>query len=117
MPKRFWSAKVDANQQEIINALRAAGASVLPLHRLGGGAPDLLVGYRGANLLLEVKVERGTMNPRQEAWGTRWAGSMAVVRSPIDALAAVGARVTSTTTQHPTHSINAAPVEDKPNPT
>jgi hypothetical protein len=49
------AAKVDANQREVVAALRGAGATVQLLHAVGEGCPDLLVGYRGGNYLLEVK--------------------------------------------------------------
>jgi hypothetical protein len=49
------AAKVDANQREVVAALRGAGASVQLLHAVGEGCPDLLVGYKGLTMLLEVK--------------------------------------------------------------
>lgn len=36
-------------------ALRRAGAFVEPLHGVGGGCPDLLVGFRGVWSVIEVK--------------------------------------------------------------
>lgn len=56
--------KPDANQAAIIEALRGIpDCSVLVLSAVGRGCPDLLVGYRGANLLVEVK------NPAHEKVG------------------------------------------------
>ena len=49
------AAKVDANQTEIVKALRQVGASVQSLAATGKGCPDLLVGIRGLNFLIEVK--------------------------------------------------------------
>lgn len=48
------AARVDANQQEIVKALRSVGAYVRVITQ-GDGLPDLLVGYRGVTLLMEVK--------------------------------------------------------------
>ena len=48
-------AKVDVNQKRIVEALRKAGFSVLHLHTLGKGAPDILVGGSGSNFLFEIK--------------------------------------------------------------
>ena len=42
-------AKVDANQSDIVAGLRSIGATVQPLHAVGKGCPDLLIGYRGDN--------------------------------------------------------------------
>jgi len=45
------AARVDANQAQIVSALRAAGAYVWII-----GLPvDLLVGYKGRNILVECK--------------------------------------------------------------
>ena len=48
-------AAVDANQAEIVKALRKVGATVQPLHRVGQGCPDLAVGHGGVNHMIEVK--------------------------------------------------------------
>jgi len=49
------SAKVDANQKAIIEALRSIGAEVQSLASIGGGCPDLLVAYRGRWTIAEIK--------------------------------------------------------------
>lgn len=43
-------AHTDRNQPAIVAALRGIGATVQPLHAVGQGCPDLLVGYRGVPL-------------------------------------------------------------------
>ena len=57
------AAKVDANQKEIVAALRRIGATVQCLHMVGHGCPDLLVGWHGENILMEVKMTSGDMTP------------------------------------------------------
>lgn len=47
--------RTDANQTEVVKALRAAGIAVRVLARMGEGLPDLIAGLRGVNVLLEVK--------------------------------------------------------------
>lgn len=89
MPR--YAAKTDTNQAAIVAELRGVGASVEPLHAVGRGVPDLLVLYRGRLLLLEVKTRRGTLTPDQVAWHREWAGVVAVVRTPDEALHAIGA--------------------------
>ena len=49
------AAKIDANHEQVVTALRAAGATVQSLAGVGKGVPDLLVGYQGQTLLMEVK--------------------------------------------------------------
>lgn len=47
--------RADKNQQDIVDELRDLGISVLILSQVGGGCPDLLIGHRGKNYLIEVK--------------------------------------------------------------
>jgi hypothetical protein len=49
------AAKVDANQSEIVEAIRGIGGQVVFLHAVGGGVPDLLCYYAYRSFLLEVK--------------------------------------------------------------
>lgn len=79
MPKR-----VDANQASIVAAFRAHGASVQHLHAVGKGCPDILVGYRGVNYLVEIK--DGDKPPSQrrltndeETWHSAWRGQVGIV--------------------------------------
>lgn len=89
------ASRVDVNQREVVAALRGAGATVQPLHAVGEGVPDLLVGYKGLNLLLEVKdgnkpPSAQKLTPQQEIWHRDWRGHAVVVNSPEAALAAIG---------------------------
>ena len=86
----LWARKVDANQAEIVDALRKAGASVLVLSRVGQGCADLAVGIRGENFFLEVKTEKGKLTPAEAEFMSNWRGRYAVVRTPEEALRAIG---------------------------
>jgi hypothetical protein len=91
-----YARQVDANQAAVVDALRRVGALVQHLHTVGGGCPDLLVGFRGKLLLLEVKDGRKPpserrLNDAEAEWHRRWAGyPVATVTSPLDALKAIG---------------------------
>jgi hypothetical protein len=86
------AARVDENQALIVAALRKVGASVLDIHRLGDDAPDLIVGFRGHNFLLEVKREKGgRISAGQIEFRETWRGQVAVVRTPWEALKVIGA--------------------------
>ena len=84
--------RVDYNQSVIVESLRKAGAYVR-IATMGDGVPDLLVGYKGFTLLLEVK--DGDKPPSQRKLTTaeqkffdEWTGGLlAVVESVEDALA------------------------------
>ncbi len=90
------AAKRDANEAQIVAALRAAGCTVQRLSE--PGVPDLLVGRqgrdgRGVNYLLEVKDPReGHLTREQDRWLMGWNGHYAIVTSEIEALQAVGLR-------------------------
>lgn len=86
------AARVDANHALIVGALRACGASVQSLANVGHGCPDLLVGHRGRNLLMEVKdgckpPSARTLTPDQREWHSSWLGRVAVVESAEQAIA------------------------------
>jgi len=89
------AARTDDNQAKVVAALKQAGASIQHLHRVGGGCPDLLVGFRGVNVLIEVKdgnkpPSAQKLSPSQEAWHRDWRGDVFVVNSPEAALAVIG---------------------------
>ena len=66
--------KVDGNQNEIVEALRACGVSVESLAAVGGGVPDLLCGHAGENWLIEVKMPGEGFTPKQKPWHRDWRG-------------------------------------------
>lgn len=89
-----YSNRIDANQNEIVRALRDIGASVQPLNAVKQGCPDLLVGYRGQNLILEVKDGRKPpsarrLTPDEQAWFNEWRGCVYIVHSAMDAVTLV----------------------------
>lgn len=92
------AARTDDNQAEIVRALRDVGCSVQPLHAVGAGVPDLLVGRHGTTYLLEVKDGRKPPSARrltrdEAAWHRNWRGHVEVVTTPEEALRAVGVEV------------------------
>jgi hypothetical protein len=83
-------AKVDANQEQVVTALRAAGASVQSLAPIGKGCPDILVAFRSAMYLMEIKRVKGKTNELQNKWHIGWNAPVHVVYGPDDALRAIG---------------------------
>jgi hypothetical protein len=83
------AAKVDTIQPAVVEALRKAGASVQVLSSVGKGVPDLLVGYKMLNILLEVKSPGGALTPVQRVWHANWLGDIHVVYSPEDAVSTI----------------------------
>lgn len=85
------ASKVDANQSDIVEALRAAGFSVQPLSAVGDGCPDLLVGANGHNVLIEVKVPGERLNNVQKPWHATWKGRAHIAYDVAQALAIAAA--------------------------
>lgn len=98
------AARIDANQPEIVAALRKAGATVTSLAAVGQGVPDLLVGWQSRTgdrelVLMEVKdgakpPSRRRLTEDQQEWHAEWRGRpVAIVESVEDALAVIGVEV------------------------
>ena len=88
------AARVDSSQAEIVSALRAVGAIVVPLCRCGvRDVPDLLVGVPATRrvILVEVKTPGEKPRPPQRDWLARWPGETAVVTTVDEALQLLGA--------------------------
>jgi hypothetical protein len=83
-----YAARVDANQAQIVSALRAAGAYVWII-----GLPvDLLVGYKNHTFLVEIKDgSKKRLTKLQADFFENWSGStLARIDSPEAALRMIG---------------------------
>ena len=76
--------KVDANQQAIIEALKAAGASVLDLS--GVERPNIIAGYRGINILVITAGRGSRLTLVEREFIASWRGQVGVVSSVEEAL-------------------------------
>jgi len=89
-------SKVDANQPEVVAALRKAGCTVQSLAAVGKGVPDIMVGRAGVTYLLEIKdgakpPSARKLTPLEASWAAAWTGGpLATVKSVEEALLAVG---------------------------
>lgn len=87
-----YAKRTDANQRDIVKALRETFNWVQDLSKVGGGCPDILVWsmrYR-KYLLMEIKTEGGNLNKQQREYHAR-CPEVHVVRSVDEALRLVGA--------------------------
>ena len=83
-----YAARVDANQTQIVSALRGAGAYVWII-----GLPvDLLVGYKNHTFLVELKSgPRKRLTKLQADFFENWSGStLARIDNPEAALRMIG---------------------------
>ena len=80
--------KFDLNQRAIVKVIRQwPGATVVSSANLGAGFSDLILGYRGRTILLEVKGPKGKLTPQQIAFHAAWTGSPVVIlRSEAEAI-------------------------------
>jgi hypothetical protein len=86
-----YANRIDANQNKIVDALRKAGAVVRIISQ-GDGIPDLLVGYKGYTILMEVKdgakvpSARKLTEAEQKFFNDWQGGLLMIVNSPEEAL-------------------------------
>ena len=86
-----YANRIDANQNQIVDAMRKVGAVVRIISQ-GDGIPDLLVGYKGYTILMEVKDGDKVPSARklteaEQKFFDDWQGGMlAVVNSVEEAL-------------------------------
>ncbi len=86
----FRAARTDENQKFIVEYLRQHHMEVQHLHSVGKGCPDLLVGYKGVNVLLEIKRDSTKkLTPDQIIWHHNWKGQVATVATNEEAFNAV----------------------------
>lgn len=86
-----YAARIDENQPAIVKALRAIGAAVTPLHRVGHGVSDLLVSFRQKWVVLEVKNPSKPkadqeLTPDQVKWIGLQRAAVVVVTTPLEAV-------------------------------
>jgi hypothetical protein len=88
-------SRIDDNHKAIVRVLRQVGATVHDAAVLGDGFPDLIVGYRGINFLLEIKdgdktPSRRRLTPAQEKFHSTWRGQATTITNDVEALHAIG---------------------------
>ena len=82
------AARIDANQEQIVSALRAMGATVRIVTQ-GNGLPDLLVGFRGVTILMEVKDGQKVpsarkLTPAEQKFFEEWRGGIVAIVNSVD---------------------------------
>ena len=89
---RRISAHRDDAEAAIVQTLRKGGASVVLVTTKD--APDLIIGFRGATTLAEVKTGRRKLKPGQVAFAATWRGGpLVTLRTVDDALALLSAHI------------------------
>jgi len=83
-----YANRIDANQNKIVDAMRKVGAVVRIISQ-GDGIPDLLVGYKGYTILMEVKDGDKVPSARklteaEQKFFDEWTGGMLVVVNSVE---------------------------------
>lgn len=88
------AAKRDANEKEIVEVFEAAGCSIERVSQRG--VPDLMIGHKGVNRLVEVKNPRTRARKKtdgltddQVEWHRTWRGKVYVVTTMEQAAALI----------------------------
>lgn len=77
-------AKVDGNQKQVVTSLRKIpGVSVAITSQLGSGFPDIVVGHKGFNYLIELKDGSKPPSGRrltddEKQWHVNWKGQVSI---------------------------------------
>ena len=81
-----YKKRVDENQKMLIHTFIALGASVLNLSTVGRGCPDLLIGYKGKSVLVEVKRDiKSSFTEPQVKFMQEWRGGAVSRIDSVDA--------------------------------
>lgn len=77
----------DANHHDVVKWYEECFCSVVELHKVGFGCPDLLIGAAGLTELAEVKTVDGELEPSQRTFITNWRGSKVnIIRDQQDVI-------------------------------
>jgi len=86
---RSLCGRNDGNQALVVRELRKLGISVEILSEIGNGCPDLLLGYSGKMLLVELKdptqpPSKRRLTDDEEIWRAAWNGTLPLVAETVD---------------------------------
>jgi len=81
-----YAKRVDKNQSVIVEEFRRLGFSVYITSHVGGGFPDIMVGYGNTHtILVEIKsTEKAKFTDAQSEFMSKWTGGPVVRIDSID---------------------------------
>lgn len=71
----------DTNQPGVEQELRDLGFSVLSIHTVGKGCPDLVVGALGLNFIVELKHDFAALTEPEKDWHKAWQGQVRIAET------------------------------------
>jgi hypothetical protein len=84
-----WAKRRDANQDGpngLVAAFERFGCSVVDLSRVGAGCPDLSVSIHLYTVFVEIKTEKGKLNPEQVRFHRESKATIYVARTLDDVI-------------------------------
>jgi len=92
------AAKTDSNHKEIMEVFRDLGCTVFSTHMVGKGFPDMVVGHRCINLLVEVKdgslvPSKRKLTPDEQGFHELWRGTVNIVETVQGAVDLIAGKV------------------------
>ena len=90
------AARIDDNQNEIVAQLRdIPGCTVWITSMVGHGGPDFVIGWMGANSLIELKdgdkvPSKRKLTKDEKKFHAQWAGQIDIAESFEDCLRIIG---------------------------
>jgi hypothetical protein len=85
------AARTDSNQTSLVKQLRQCGMSVAITSSLGDGFVDIVVGFKGQNMMCEIKDPEKPPSARkltseEKIFHEKWRGQIAIVETLDDVL-------------------------------
>lgn len=83
--------RTDLNQKQIVEVFRKMGATVYITSGVGKGFPDIVVGFKGVNYLVEIKDGKAPksqhkLTGHEDGFHAKWRGSVHIIKSVQEAI-------------------------------
>jgi Holliday junction resolvase len=87
--------RIDENQPKIVEALRRIGLSVAITSTVSNGFPDIIVGHKNTNYMIELKdgskiPSKQKLTPEEIDFHDKWKGQIATCNSLEQVLEVIG---------------------------
>lgn len=82
--------RVDLNQKSIVKELRSRGCSVFVASDVGRNFPDLVIGHKGVNYMVELKSGKYKQSEGQVKFEKEWRGQYNVAYTIEELLEIIG---------------------------
>jgi len=99
MPYSAKGRRIDNNQNDLVRQIRSIPKTTVAITSgVGAGFPDIVVGYRGKNYLLEIKDPRRKpserrLTPDEQDFVSDWCGQVDVVETIDDVIKVINRNV------------------------